>query len=293
MRKFLIFRTDRVGDFLFSLILIKIIKKDFPNSHITLVASEKNYKYAKTFEILDDVVILKNNFFSKLDLIFKLKIKKFDTIIVHDGKNRSKFISFFLKSKKKIICVTDLINTQIDIIKKVCDQINLIYEESCLNFLENRKYSLSVLPFKNYLHLHFDEKWIHENYIEKYVNIQPTRDELIDFINNIIINNNLVITTGKNNLNLLSEIKFKLNQDKVKIFENQELVDIENIVFNAKLLISCHGWITHIASAKNIRQIDIIDTSYPYEKWTSHLRNYNYLNRKPFKVLSKEIINLI
>ena len=80
---------------------------------------------------------------------------------------------------------------------------------------------------------------------------------------------------------------------QAKIFEDQELLEIENIVSHSILLISCHGWITHIASAKNIRQIDIIDNSYPYNKWTSHLRNYNSLSRNTFKSLSEEIIKLI
>ena len=77
------------------------------------------------------------------------------------------------------------------------------------------------------------------------------------------------------------------------IFENQNLMEIENIVFNCDLLITCHGWISHIASAKKIRQIDIIDNSYPYNKWTSHFRNYNFLNRTSFNDLSKQILNLI
>ena len=160
--------------------------------------------------------------------------------------------------------------------------------------MDNRNYSLYKLPFNSYIHLHFDEKWIYENYIKKYVNIEPNKDELLSFINNIIQkNNNLIITTGKKMSNLLNEIKSEVSSERIKIFDNQELLELENIVFNSILLISCHGWITHIASARKIKQIDIIDNSYPYIKWTSHLRNYNSLSRKPFKFLSKEIIDLI
>ena len=293
MKEFLIFRTDRVGDLLFSLILVKIIKSNHPNSQITLITSEKNYEYAKTFKLIENIIILKNNIFSKIKLILKLRKKKYEAIIIHDGKNRSKFVSYFLNAKKKIICVTNLIDTQIEIIKKACDQISLRYENNSLNFLDDRDYSLENIPFKNYLHLHFDEKWIHKEYIKKYINIEPEKDDLISFINNLLSYNNLIITTGKNELKLLKEIKSKINSKKVRIFANQELLEIESIVFKADLLISCHGWITHIASARNIKQIDIIDSSYPYNKWTSHLRNYKFLNRKPFKILSKEIINLI
>ena len=44
---------------------------------------------------------------------------------------------------------------------------------------------------------------------------------------------------------------------------------------------------------KKIKQIDIIDDLYPYNKWTSHFRNYNSINRESFDILSKKIINLI
>ena len=45
MAKYLIFRTDRIGDFLLSCILIKSIKRNDSNSHITVLASDKNYNY--------------------------------------------------------------------------------------------------------------------------------------------------------------------------------------------------------------------------------------------------------
>ncbi len=294
MKKYLIFRTDRVGDFLFSLKLIKIIKINDPLSEITVIASEKNQKYIKTFDDIDKIITLKNNLFSKIRLIFHLRKNEYETIIVHDGKKRSKFVSFFLKFKKKAICITNLIDTQIEIIQKACKKVDLKFDNRCLNFLDNRKYSSKNLPFKDYIHFHFDEKWIYETYIKKYVNIEPKKDDLVTFIKKLIKkDNNLIITTGKNISILLKSIKSEINPEKVRIFENQELLEIENVVSNSILLISCHGWITHIASAMNVRQIDIIDSSYPYNKWTSHFRNYNFLIRKSFKPLSEEIIKLI
>lgn len=294
MKEILIFRTDRVGDLLFSLKLIKIIKKNFPNCRITLITSTKNYEYANTFEDIDKTILLKNNIFSKINLMVKIRKNLYDAIIVHDGKGRSKFVSFFLRSKKRVICTTDLINTQIDIIKKTCQELQLKYVDDCLNFLDQRNHSSIKMPFNNYIHLHFDEKWIHNEYIKKYTSIEPTKNDLINFIKNLISKNkNIIITTGKNKSHLLSEIKNDIDSDKVKIFDNQSLLEIENIVFNSDLLVTCHGWITHIAGAKKIKQIDIIDSSYPYHTWTSHLRNYNYLNRKEFKILATEILNLI
>ena len=294
MKKILIFRTDRVGDFLLSLLLIKIIKLNYPEAEITLVSSEKNYNYIKTFKTVNNIYLLKNNFISKIKLILLLRKKKYDAIVVHDGKKRSKLISFFLKCKKKIICATDLIDTQLTIIKKICNKIQINFIDEGLDFLDDRTHPLINIPFKSYIHLHFDEKWRHDEYIKKYTKIEPDENELITFVNNIITKDkNLIITTGKNKSELLDNIKSKINKKKVRIYENQSLLEIENIVFNSQILISCHGWISHIASAKKIKQIDIIDNQYPYDKWTSHFRNYNYLNRKSFKILSEQILDLI
>ena len=294
MNSVLLFRTDRVGDFLLSLSLIKIIKSNYPNSKITVVASKKNYEYVRSFKEVHEVFLLNNSLIPKISLIFKLREKKYDTVIVHDGKNRSRFISYFLKYKKRILCFTNLIDTQLDIIQKACKKLNISYNNSCLDFLNNRKHELKGLPFNNYIQFHFDEKWVHETYIKKYINIQPSESQLLDFINKIISKNKkIIITTGKKNNKLLENIKDKFDTEKVKIYDNQNLLELENIVFNTSLLITCHGWISHIASAKKIKQIDIIDNQYPYNKWTSHFRNYNYLYRKKFEFLSEEIIKLI
>ena len=294
MRKYLIFRTDRVGDFLFTLKLIKIIKTNDPRSEITVIGSQKNYKYIQTFSVVDKIILLKNDLLSKIKLIFYLRKITYDSIIVHDGKNRSKFISFFLKFRKRVVCVTNLIDTQIEIIKKACQKIHLEFDNECIDFLEKRNHSLVKLPYKNYIHLHFDEKWKYSEYIKKYTNIEPNEKEFLMFINKILIKGKkLIITTGKNPSVLLNNIKNRINDLDVKIFENQNLMQIENIVFNSDLLITCHGWISHIAAAKKIRQIDIIDSSYPYDKWTSHFRNYNFINRKSFNILSNEIIKFI
>ena len=39
---------------------------------------------------------------------------------------------------------------------------------------------------QNQIQLHFDEKWIFDDYIEKFINIEPTENELIFFIKQII-----------------------------------------------------------------------------------------------------------
>ena len=54
MTNYLFFRTDRIGDFLVSAILIKSIKRNDKNSHITVIASDKNFYYIKTHSFIDE-----------------------------------------------------------------------------------------------------------------------------------------------------------------------------------------------------------------------------------------------
>ena len=63
MNKYLIFRTDRIGDFLLTLILIKSIKRNDPDCNITLISSEKNLKYINSFNIIDKVFFFRKRFF--------------------------------------------------------------------------------------------------------------------------------------------------------------------------------------------------------------------------------------
>ena len=57
MSKYLFFRTDRIGDFLLSAILLNSIKRNDPNSHISVVCSSKNYNYVKNSHLVDEAIL--------------------------------------------------------------------------------------------------------------------------------------------------------------------------------------------------------------------------------------------
>ena len=66
MKKFLIFRTDRIGDFILSCILIKSIKRNKPNSEITVICSDQNYKYVKNYSLVDNAKLYPKKFVKKI-----------------------------------------------------------------------------------------------------------------------------------------------------------------------------------------------------------------------------------
>ncbi len=88
-----------------------------------------------------------------------------------------------------------------------------------------------------------------------------------------------------------------MEYEKKNIFIINDLsfTDLKFIIKKAKLLITCHGSPTHVASSFNVDIIDIFDekTQDFYIFWTHHLRNYKYLYRENFNSLSNKIINLI
>jgi ADP-heptose:LPS heptosyltransferase len=297
MNNYLIFRTDRIGDFLLTAILINSIKRNDPNSHINIVSSTKNHHFIKSFKNVDEVIILKNNLLDKIKLIRKLRSVYYDKIIVHDAKNRSSIISFFLKCGLKIKPNNNLNISYIDSIKKIISKLNFDFIESDLNTLNNHDRNFSEDLNENFILLHFDEKWIYNDYISEYTNIEPLKDELISFIDLLITKTNkkLVITTGIRSPNILNDIISIGLSSRVKVYKELDFLNLENLISKCKLLISCHGSVSHIAAAHKIKQIDITEKKQSnfYSKWTHHFRNYHSIHRKPFDKLSADIIKLL
>ena len=297
MNSYLIFRTDRIGDFLLTAIMINSIKRNDLNSHITVVSSKKNYNYIQSFKFVDEVILLENNFFKKLKLIIKLRSFYYNFIIIHDSKNRSSVISFFLKYGLKIKPNKNLDISYIDNIKEILSLLDFSFQESDLNTLKHRDYDSLDYSNNDFILFHFDEKWIYDNYISEYTNIEPTKDDLISFINALLITSNkkIIITTGMNCPSILNDIADNNLNIRVKIYKKLEFLDLENLISKCKLLISCHGSVSHVASAHQIKQIDIIDKNKLafYSKWTAHFRNYYPIYRKKFSALSEEITKLL
>jgi len=297
MNKYLIFRTDRIGDFLLTAILINSIKRNEPNSIITVVSSEKNYNYIKSFNFVDEVILLKNNFFDKIRLIKKLRKTYYEFVILHDSKNRSSRISSFLKFGLKIKPNSNSNISYIEIIKRILSELNFNFIDLDLNTLKQRIYNSLDYSNRDFILFHFDEKWIYSDYISEYTNIEPSKDALISFINLLLITSNkeLIITTGMNCPNILNDILDNNLDSRIKIYKKLEFLDLENLISKCKLLVSCHGSVSHVAAAHQIKQIDIIEEKKLnfYSKWNAHFRNYTPIYRKKFSELTKEIIQLL
>lgn len=293
MNNYIFFRTDRIGDFLVSAILLKSIKRNNKNSLITVISSEKNFYYIKSFDFIDEVILYPKTFIKKITLFFYLFKRKYNLVGVLDGKKRSIYFTLFLKSNHKILITGKKIYkkifknvykrifffeeslSRIDEIKQILEIISFKLDVSDQNLFEKRNFNFNeyIKIKKKYLLFHFDEKWIYKNYIKEYTSIEPTFDEFITFVNNLAIKTlgSVVISTGNISNPIIDKFNsnFKKYNNKLYLKEyngqcifltnDLNFFELEFLVKNSSVVIACHGAITHLASAFNKKIIDIFE----------------------------------
>ena len=317
MNKILVFRTDRIGDFLVSTPIFSAIKRKYKNCKIDIVCSNFNYEYVKSFNFFNKVFLYPDNLLNKLSFYFSLN--NYDHILVLDGKKRSIYTSIFKRSINKTLFTPspsiknlfkfffnnvyfiDYHLTKIDLIKNFLSDINCDFNAMDLNFLLNYENDKSLNYTKinsKYLIFNFDEKWIFKNYIKSYKNIEPTLKEFVNFLSILSKNNKVVIVNGFFENPLLEELKINnyiyenknlVIKDRIDIFEFQFLIKHSNC------LITCHGASSHIASNYNIKVIDIVDNSEInfFSSYNHHFKNKVQIVRDDFNSLSRIIIESI
>ena len=278
---YLIFRTDRIGDFLITLPLIKSIKRNKPDSKIYVVASPKNKEFIKSNVLVEDIFVLnKNNFYNKIKLYLQLRKIFFEAIIVSDKKNRSLLITLLLKSKNKIFNTSKAnqkkflsfffkdvfvdndnfknISTR-DVNEKNCKSLGMNFNKEDYRFFSKNQFinyynfnDQFDLDQNDYIVFHYDEKWEVDNYsklFSKAKNFTKIEIDLKTFLNFLgkIENKKkikIIITTGLINTNLVDQLKGaseRLNSFFYKINKNSFLITDQN--FNS---------ISHIISKSKI-----------------------------------------
>ena len=292
--KTLIFRTDRLGDFIISCPFIISYKNKFPKNSISVVSSEYNSNYIKNFDFITEVIPLKNEIkflpklFNLIKMILALRKIKFHDIIVLDGKKRSFFISLFLKGDKSIL----LQSKELEIFSKIFNYKSVINYE-IQNQLKNFSFLASLLNFnidqdklniyknyplnnkfnfkKQFIIIHLDEKWYTEFYYNDFTNISPEAKQIDIFIKKILnISKNkfdIVITSGSKKLEKLDQFISNFQKQNENIFSkiiNNSCVtylnktsfnDLESLIKDSSFLICCEGGVSHVSHNFNINTI--------------------------------------
>jgi len=331
MKEILIFRTDRIGDLLLYLPLINCLKRNYPSSIINIVCSEKNYSYTRDLQLFNKAYLYPKSFIQKIILFIKLFSKK-DLIMTLDGKKRSIYFSIFIRSKLKILFSPSLfikkffsnffnyffyidynqsiISYQKEALKLL--KLTLIEEDYLLKDRIANKLNYKMPVSKNpILFFNFDEKWIWDNYIKTFENIEPSYEELIYFIEEVVNKKKytLWISDGliRNTLfdRLISEshkinefVYEKIIDDDIKIylFRKIDIHDLNHLISCSSLILTCHGAPSHLAACNSKKTIDIIDGNEGlliHKSCSGHFKKTTSLPRENFAKLSKKILNLL
>ena len=207
-----------------------------------------------------------------------------------------------------------------NILEENCNFLNFKLVDSDFHFFEPKQFESKFLQknifenkISNYLLFHYDEKWEIENYSKNFskasafTDINLNEDKFLNFISVLSkkIDDNIIITTGIIETKIINSLKNKLikinaslyeknlNHKKIYLFTDQNFFEIAHLISKSSTFISCHGAFTHIAANYKIKTIDIIEEKklIHYSRITNHIKNYNYVYRDDFKILSMRIIN--
>ena len=312
MKKILVFKSDRIGDLINISSVIYNLKKNFPSSEITMVCSTYNSSIAKYYPDLQNIIIFDKSFFKfSLKHFKKLYLTKYDLLLQLDGKKSSYFCSTIVNSNIKaglVFFKNKMILNNLSIVKRpnfliskfftylepciedyqISNNKNYHYLNLYLNILKRinlKIYSKNhYLPynetnnqkFKNYLHIHIDEKW------KKFDNIFYVN--FVDKINNLSNTNKIIITSNFNGNKFYFNImdKFKSN-DNFLFKDKVSIEDLLNIIFYSQTVLSSHsGFIVHAAAAFQKNIIDLVPENINNEldRWVPHNISYERFNNE-------------
>ena len=253
---YLIFRTDRIGDFLITAPLINAIKRNDSKSKIYVVASNKNKDFISDYNLVDEVFVLKSKKTKdRLKLLFKLRKNKFDNIIIADKKNRSILLSIFLNSKNKIFNVSKKIQKTIlkifyenvfldnddliqqstkDILNLNCTSLNFDLKNEDFHYLKPNQFKSKFLHSEtldleklDFLLFHYDEKWEIENYSKLFkkastlTNIDVEKEIFMEFLFNLSkkTSKKIILTTGTIDTKIINALKASSKKINESLYE--------------------------------------------------------------------------
>ncbi len=281
MKKFIIFRTDRLGDFLIITNIIKAIRNKYKDSHITLVGSPNNKKLINSYKIINKVLIYnkESTFRKKISILRNIIKSNYYCSLSLDGKSFSNIANFFLKAEKKfgISYTFNLINF---IINLKWSKPNLIYNylvfdrfetlQSKKNLIKSEHIPSRLIKLSNNLNLKLNSKNNYYYEIEKknillskkifdkkiksqyvLIHLDEKWNDIIninkDFSEELLnfqkkTNKKIVITSQKNRDIYYKTLKKNLKKNKNIIFlENLNLALFERMIAMSLYSISCHS----------------------------------------------------
>ena len=103
LKEICVCRIDRIGDLIMTTPILRALRKNWPNSKITLIVSNINAKVLLHSNLIDNLIIVENkyNFFEKIINLKKIRKKNFDLYINFSPTKISYLLCYFSNAKIK------------------------------------------------------------------------------------------------------------------------------------------------------------------------------------------------
>ena len=268
MKKIIIFRTDRLGDYLIHSRPIYELKKKISNSRIIVVCSQINEKILKQTNYIDQLIVYEKKFsiYIKLKIFFSIIFQTYYSTFILDGKNFSLLCNIFLYSKFKFGI------SYLSSIKFFTFKINFHNPSRLYNFFFFTK--SEYITSRKFLKKS-------ENFCQKYIS-------LFNFFNlNLKPSDNYIFQTTKVSEVQFETIKKKINlKDYILIHFDEKWLDIRDL--NHELIESIKNLFLEVNKT-------IILTSYKNDfEYFEKMKNYfTYFNLKDSNIENLSFSNII
>ena len=323
MKNILVFKNDRLGDFVISLPAFNLIFNKYKNEKITFVLSDINYGFSFLLK-KTNVDFIKTsyslNFFERLSIFFFLLFNKIDKIYIFRPKNYFFFLSFVFRKIKFIgICVKNknilrpnkfflkyldfhlindrdtngarksIVELQIEAISFPTNNLENLINNLNPNNLVNDNFPDNYILI-HYKHAIFKKgKWTVNNFISllKKISIFKKIILITDLDNNDSKN---FFYKSFSSIDLKKKSDYKtIKENNITFIDNAVSEDLAYLIKNAKIVVACHGTMTMLANYFNVKTLDL----YYIDRNISNFKQ-QYLNSfREFRPLKKTIYKRI
>ncbi|MDP8216765.1 MAG: glycosyltransferase family 9 protein [Candidatus Kaelpia imicola] len=275
MKKALLFRNDRLGEFLLNIPALRAIKETY-NSKVTIVVSEYLKDLASCIEYVDKVLVWNNEKHSLIDILrfsSKLKAEKFDFSISFNPTKEAHLIGFL--SRIPIRAGYDkklgfLLNHKIKDYKALSLMHEVEYNLELVSLIgaETRNRDLNI-KVSNEVLVQWDS-FLKEKNITKYMVVHPftsydwkswPMDRYFKLIQELKDKIEIVIVGGEENKD---NNKFDSLVDDLRVFNlvgKTDLLKLSAVLKKAALLVSNDSGPVHLSCSVNTPVVALFNTS--------------------------------
>jgi heptosyltransferase-2 len=290
-------RHNQIGDMLCSLPLYRELKKKYPESSITLVASPTNYSipFKKINPFIDDIIFYDKSSIKTIFNFYKrLRQKKYELGIVPSTvkvSTTSHLINFLSGAKKRVGVksidgvknpASSLLNISKDfywtknIVHQTDRNLQIALLAGCES-PESNDYKLKIMSED----LEFADKFIKLNFPDKnrlIFGFHPgagksentwNTDNFISLIEELYTkyNNYVLITAGEIDKGVINKVEEGLSNKEIKFTkaENFSIIHLAAVFERIKLYITNDTGPMHIAAMTNVNQISLMLPANEYE----------------------------